>query len=382
MLTSQRHLFSLPEGEHYLNCAYLSPLARPVEEAGIAALLRRRDPTSVRAADFFTDAGRVRELFARLVNAPDPSRVALIPAVSYGTATVARNLRLRAEQNVVVAHAQFPSNVYPWRSLCADTGAEMRAVAPPQGSARRGEKWNARLLQAIDRHTALVALGNVHWTDGTRFDLEGIGKRAREVGAVLVIDATQSVGAMPFDLQRIQPDAVICATYKTMMGPYGLGVAWLGPRFDDARPLEETWLGRLGSENFAGLVDYENAYQPGAARFDMGGRASFVYVGMLIAALEMLLGWGPENVQAYCRALMHDAVAEARALGYVVEDEAWRGWHMFGLRLPERVDAARLQALLRERRVSVSLRGDAVRVAPSVYNEPADVDALLDALRT
>ena len=382
MLTSQRHLFSLPEGEHYLNCAYLSPLARPVEEAGIAALLRRRDPTSIRAGDFFTDARRVRELFARLVNAPDPSRVALIPAVSYGTATVASNLRLRAEQNVVVAHAQFPSNVYPWRGLCADTGAEMRAVTPPQESARRGEEWNARLLQAIDRDTALVALGNVHWADGTRFDLEGIGERAREVGAALVIDATQSVGAMPFDLRRIQPDAVICATYKTMMGPYGLGVAWFGPRFDDARPLEETWLGRLGSENFAGLVDYEDAYQPGAARFDMGGRASFVYVGMLIAALEMLLEWGPENVQAYCRALMHDAVAEARALGYVVEDEAWRGWHMFGLRLPERVDAARLQALLRERRVSVSLRGDAVRVAPSVYNEPADVDALLDALRT
>jgi selenocysteine lyase/cysteine desulfurase len=381
MLTSQRHLFSLPEGEHYLNCAYLSPLARPVEEAGIAALLRRRDPTSIRAEDFFTDADRARALFARLVNAPDPARVALIPAVSYGMAAVAKNLSLRAGQHVVVAHAQFPSNVYPWRRLCADTGAEMRAVAPPAGSPRRGEEWNARLLEAIDGDTALVALGNVHWADGTRFDLERIGARAREVGAVFAIDATQSVGAMPFDLQRIQPDALVCATYKTMMGPYGLGVAWYGPRFDGARPLEETWLGRLGSEDFSALVDYEDEYQPGATRFDVGGRTSLVYVPMLIAALEMLLGWGPENVQAYCRALMSDAVAEARTLGYVVEDEAWRGWHMFGLRLPERVDAARLQALLRERRVTVSLRGDAVRVAPAVYNEAADVNALLDALR-
>ncbi|HYR07864.1 MAG TPA: aminotransferase class V-fold PLP-dependent enzyme, partial [Longimicrobium sp.] len=254
MLSSQRHLFSLPEGEHYLNTAYLSPLARPVEEAGIAALLRRRDPTSIRASDFFTDADRARALFARLVNAPDPSRVALVPAVSYGMATVAKNLSLRAGQNVVVAHAQFPSNVYPWRRLCADTGARMRAVEPPAGSPRRGEEWNARLLEAIDGDTALVALGNVHWADGTRFDLERIGARAREVGAMFIVDATQSVGAMPFDLQRIQPDALVCATYKTMMGPYGLGVAWYGPRFDDARPLEETWLGRLGSEDFAGLV--------------------------------------------------------------------------------------------------------------------------------
>lgn len=381
MLTSQRHLFSLPQGEHYLNTAYLSPLARPVEEAGMAALLRRRDPTSIRAEDFFTDADRARALFARLVNAPEPARVALIPAVSYGIATVAKNLSARRGQNVVVAHVQFPSNVYSWRTLCAETGAELRTVAPPAASERRGEEWNARLLEAIDADTALVAAENVHWADGTRFDLELIGARAREVGAAFVVDGTQSVGSMPFDVARIQPDALVCATYKTMMGPYGLGVAWYGPRFDDGRPLEETWLGRRGSENFAGLVDYVDEYQPGAARFDMGGRASFGYAPMLIAALEMLTGWGPANVQAYCRALMADAVGEARALGYTVEDEAWRGWHMFGLRLPRGVDTARLQALLRERRVTVSVRGDAVRVAPGAYSEPGDVDALLDALR-
>jgi selenocysteine lyase/cysteine desulfurase len=381
MLTSQRHLFSLPDGEHYLNNAYLSPLAKPVEAAGVAALELRRNPTNIRAEHFFIDSDRARGLFARLVNAPDPSRVAIVPSVSYGMAIVARNLALRAGQNVVVAHAQFPSNVYGWRRLCAETGAELRAVQPPSASAGRGEGWNARLMEAIDADTTLVALGNVHWADGTRFDLERIGARAREVGALLVIDGTQSIGAMPFDLQRIQPDALVCAAYKHMMGPYGLGLAWLGPRFDGGRPLEETWLGRRGSEDFSGLVDYVDDYQPGALRYDMGERSSFTLMPMLIAAIELLLEWTPSAVQAYCRGLLADAVDEARALGYVVEDEAWRGWHMFGLRLPERVDAARLQALLRERRVTVSVRGDAVRVSPNVYSEPADVAALMDALR-
>ena len=381
MLESKRHLFTLPAGEHYLNCAYLSPIAKPVEEAGIVAILRRRDPTSIRPEDFFTDSHTARASFARLVNAPDPSRVAMIPSVSYGMAIVAKNLRLRAEQNVVVAHAQFPSNVYGWRRMCADTGAELRAVRPPQGSDRRGEEWNARLMEAIDSGTALVALGHVHWADGTRFDLERIGARAREVGAALVVDGTQSVGAMPFDVRRIQPDALVCASYKHMMGPYALSSAWLGPRFDDGRPLEETWLGRRGSEDFAGLVDYVDDYQPGALRYDMGERSAFVLTPMLIAALEMIQSWGPEQVQAYCRRLMAGAVDEARALGYVVEDEAWRGWHMFGLRLPDSADPARLQALLRERRVTVSVRGDAVRVSPNVYNVPADVEALMDALR-
>jgi selenocysteine lyase/cysteine desulfurase len=381
MSDSKRHLFSLPEGEHYLNCAYLGPLGKPVEEAAIQALIRRRDPTQIRAEDFFNDADRARELFARLIHAPDPSRVALIPSASYGIATVVKNTELRAEQNVVIAQAQFPSNVYGWRRLCADTGAELRTVQPPHGSPRRGEEWSARLLEAIDGGTALVALDSVHWADGTFFDLERIGERAREVGAMLVIDGSQSVGALPFDVGKVRPDALVCVSYKHLLGPYALSTMWLGPRFDGGRPLEETWLGRSGSEDFSGLVDYQNEYQPGAVRYDMGERSAFVLMQMLIAALEMIQSWGPEFVQRYCRGLMADAVEEARGMGYVVEDEAWRGWHMFGLRLPESVDPARLAGLLRERRVAVSVRGDAVRVAPNVYNEPADVDALMDALR-
>jgi len=231
MLPCQRDRFHLPEGVHYLNCAYMGPLLKRVEEAGIAAVQRRRDPTSITPESFFTDADRARGLFARLVNAPDPSRVAVVPGVSYGMATVARNLRVGRGQNVIVARAQFPSNVYGWRRLCAETGAELRAVEPPANAEGRGAGWNTRLLEAIDASTAVVALGNVHWADGTRFDLEAIGARGREVGAALVIDGTQSVGAMPFDVARVRPDALVVGGYKWMLGPYSLGMAYYGERF-------------------------------------------------------------------------------------------------------------------------------------------------------
>lgn len=359
----------------------MSPPLKRVEEAGIAGIRRRRLPHTVVPADFFAEVDQARQLFAKLVNAPDPSRVALIPSVSYGVATVARNLGLRPAQKVVVAHAQFPSNVYGWRRLCADSGAELCAVAPPERSAHRGEEWNARLLEAIDTHTALVALGNVHWADGTRFDLERIGARAREVGAALVIDGTQSVGALPLDVQRVQPDALICGSYKFMMGPYSLGLAYYGPRFDGGVPLEETWLGRRGSEDFTALVDYVDAYQPGAARYDVGERSNFVLMPMLVAALEQLLEWRPENVQSYCRELTRGLRDSAQSLGYRLEAEAWCGAHLFGIRLPETVHLPRLQQFLRERRVFVSVRGDAIRVAPNVYNTPEDVQALAEVLR-
>jgi len=380
MLTCQRDLVHLPEGLHYLNCAYMGPLLKSVEEAGLEAVKRRRDPTRITPEDFFTGAERARALFGQLVNCA-ADRVAIVPSVSYATATVARNLSLERGANIVVARAQFPSNVYTWRNVAAGAGAELRTVAPPDEAEGRGEGWNRRLLEAIDGSTALVALGNVHWADGTRFDLVRIGRRAREVGALLVIDGTQSVGAMPFDVAAVQPDVLVCASYKWLLGPYSLGLAYFGPRAERWSALEETWLGRRGSQDFTRLVDYADEYQPGAARFDMGERGNLTLMPMLIAALEQILAWAPWNVQDYCRDLTAGLVAEARALGCAIEEEPWRGAHLFGIRTPQRMDAARLQRALAERRVAVSRRGDAVRVAPNVYNTPDDVAALIDALR-
>lgn len=382
MLDCQKDRFSLPEGLHYLNCAYMSPLSRSVEEAGVEGVRRKRNPAAISPEDFFTESDVARARFARLINAPDPRRVAIIPSASYGIAIVARNTPVWRGQNVVVAHEQFPSNVYGWRALCRREGLLLRSVAPPERSDGREAEWNVRLLEAIDRDTALVALGHVHWTDGTRFDLERIGERARECGAALVVDGTQSVGALPFDVARVRPDALVCAAYKWLTGPYSIGCAWLGPRYDQGYPLEETWLGRVGSEDFRGLVQYRDEYQPGAIRYDVGERSNFALLPMLIAALDQLLEWEPARIQEYCAGLTAELISEARALGFRVADDRWRGAHLFGLRAPPELDLDRLHQLLRDRQVIVSLRGSALRIAPNVYNDAADVAALLEVLRT
>jgi selenocysteine lyase/cysteine desulfurase len=380
MLSCQKSQFQIPDDEHYLNGAYMSPISNAVEAAGVAGSARKRSPWRITAEDFFTEAERARELFARLVNAPDPSRVAIIPAASYGLAIAARNLPATRGQNVVVTHEQFPANVHAWRRLATTRGVEMRVVAPPEAADGRGRGWNSRVLEAIDSKTAIVALGHVHWTDGTRFDLEAIGARAREVGAALVIDGTQSIGALPFDVARIQPDVLVAATYKWLMGPYSMGFAYLGPRFDDGEPLEETWIGRAGSENFKELVNYREDYQPGARRYDVGERTNFALMPMAIAALEQVLDWQPDRVQEYCRVLTAPLVERVRGLGYAVEDPAFRGAHIFGLRAPAGTDIVAIAERLRARKVYVSLRGSAIRVSPHVYNDARDVDALLAAL--
>lgn len=380
-LACQRAAFRLPEEVHYLNCAYLSPLPRRVEEAGMAGIRRKSVPTDFPPELFFRDSERLRVLFARLVGSGEPERVAILPAVSYGMAVVARNLEVRPGQNIVVAGEQFPSNVYAWRRLAGREELELRTVARPAGPPPRAVEWNARLLEAVDEDTVLVALPHVHWTDGTRFDLEAIGARAREGGAALVVDGSQSVGALPFDVKTVRPDALVCAGYKWLFGPYSVALGWFGPRFDGGQPLEETWIARRGSRDFRRLVDYADEYLPGAARYDVGERSNFILVPMLAAALELLLDWDPARIQAYCRDLLADTVRRAVERGPEVEAEAGRGAHILGLPLPPGADPSSLGARLASAGVHVSLRGDAIRISPNVYNRPADLAALEEALR-
>ncbi len=379
-LGCQRAEFTLPDEVHYFDCAFMAPLLLRVESAAIGALIRNRVPR-FGPRDFFSEADLARQLFAKLINCPDPQRIALVPSVSYGLATAARNLQLQAGQNIVVAGGQFPSNVYVWRRLAERTGCVVRTVRAPESLANRAQAWSNCLVDAIDGATGVVALGTIDWSDGTPFELEAIGERARTVGAAFVLDAIQSVGAAPFDLQRVQPDALVCGAYKWLLGPMGIGLAYLGPRFEGGEPLEETWLGRVGSRDFTQLDRLSEDCEPGAIRYDMGGRAQFILLPMLNAALQQLLLWQPRRIQEYCTRLVVPLVTAARDLGFETMTELDRSSHLFALRPPTRTDAARLQAGLAERNVFTSLRAGSLRISPHVYNDERDVVRLIEGLR-
>ena len=380
-LACQKDRFQLSPDVTYLNGAYMAPLLKRVEEAGIAGIRKKRNPSQLSHQEFFEDVDDVRRLFAGVINAADYQRVAILPSVSYGMAIVAKNLRLSAGDNIVVVGEQFPSNVYCWQKLTAQHGAELRTVAAPTTYENRGKQWNERLLDAIDERTRLVSVAHFHWSDGTRFDLVALRQRTRDVGSWLVVDGTQSVGAFPFDVQTIQPDALVCAGYKCLMGPYGTTLAYFGEAFDTGEPLDEGWCNRSASEDFANLVHYQEHYQPGALRYDMGERSNFMTIPMMGQALREITDWGVENVQHYCETLVVPFIEDLADTDYQIEASDYRSNHLFGLRLPDAISLAALQQALEEAKISVSVRGNSVRVSPGVYNEPTDLERLSDCLR-
>jgi selenocysteine lyase/cysteine desulfurase len=344
-----------------------------VRAVGEEAVARKSRPWEISPRDFFENSETARKLFAQLVGG-DAEGVAIVPSVSYGMAVATANIPLKAGQNVVVLEEEFPSNVYPWREMAKHAGAEIVTVPRPAG-----HDWTSAVLEHVDGRTVVVAVPNCHWTDGTILDLVRTGERAREVGAALVVDATQSLGAHPLDVLEVRPDFLVSAAYKWLLGPYSFGFLYVGEGYRKGMPIEHNWISREGSEDFARLVEYTDAYAPGARRYDVGERSNFVLLPMAIEALRQILAWGVENIAVSLRELTAHIEGEAEKLGVGTVPASMRVGHMIGLGLgPE---APRELAIrLAEENVLVSVRGHNLRVSPHLYNMERDVERLFDAL--
>ncbi|MEQ9426152.1 MAG: aminotransferase class V-fold PLP-dependent enzyme [Cyclobacteriaceae bacterium] len=380
MLSCQKDKFSIPADIHYLNGAYMSPMLKSVEEAGIAQIIRKRNPSDISAADFFTQCEELRVEFSKIISDNSPDQVSIIPSVSYGIENVIKNIPLKSGDEIVVLGEQFPSNIYPWKQRCVETGAKIITVEPPEAK-NRGEIWNQRILEAINKNTRIVAMCHVHWTDGTLFRLSEISKKIHENDGYLILDGTQSVGAYPFDVNEIKPDALICAGYKWLLGPYSIGAAYFNERFNEGDPIEHHWLPRLNSKDFAGLVNYQDEFEPGAKRYDVGERSNFILMAMIVESMKQINQWGVGNIQGYCQSIAEDAVSELPEHGYNLESREFRGSHLFGIRLGSHDPRAVAEKLNRDN-IKVSVRGSAVRVSPYVYNTSADIEELVECLKS
>jgi selenocysteine lyase/cysteine desulfurase len=373
LIPCQRALFDIPEGVAYFDCAKMSPLLKAAAEAGRRGLERKLHPWDVKAAHFFDESERVRGLYARLIGA-SADDVAIIPSVSYGMATAVRNVRVGAGQTIVTLGDDFPSGIYAARALAKQAEAEVVTVAKPEA----GAEWTAALLDAIDGGTALVVAPHVHWVHGIVIDVEAVARRCRSVGATLVLDTTQSMGAYPLDLAAVDPDYIVAASYKWLLGPYSLGFLYVAPRNQGGRPLEEGWMTRTGAHDFRRITAYPEELQADARRFDMGERANFALLPVAGAAIEQLLAWGTASIAATVGAMTQRLEGELAEL--CIRAEAGRAPHFLSVRfdggLPDDIEA-RLAAA----DVHVSLRGETMRITPHLYNNEQDAERLVASLK-
>jgi selenocysteine lyase/cysteine desulfurase len=372
LIPCQRGLFEIPRGVAYFDCAKMSPLLTSAVEAGRTGLERKARPWEVRAEHFFDESERVRALFAELMGAGSDD-IAIVPSVSYAMSTVMANVPVTAGQEIVTLAEDFPSGILAARALARRAEAKIVTVGRPE----EGD-WTVSLLEAVGGRTALVVMPHTHWVCGTMFDVEAVARRCRSVGAALVLDTTQSTGALPLDLAAVDPDYLIATSYKWLLGPYSLGFLYVAPRHQQGGPLEEAWMVRQSAHDFRSLAGGDDdAFIPGARRFDMGERANFALLPVAGEAIRQLIAWGVDKLSETLGATTARIEARVRELGF--ESGAGRAPHFLSILRPGGFPDG-IEAALAAANVHVSLRGQRMRITPHLYNDEADEDGLIAEL--
>lgn len=373
MLACQRHLFDIPDDIAYLNCAYISPLMKPAKETGIAGLTRKSRPWELTPDNFFTESDAFRVAAAQLLDCSSDC-VAIVSSASYGIAAAAKNLPIRKGQSILVLAEQFPSNYYPWERLAKESGATIKVVPWPDDN-----DWTAAVLGSLSDNVAIAALPHIQWTSGGRIDLVRVGQRCRELGVTLVLDLTQSLGALPFSARDVQPDFAVAASYKWLLGPYSVGLLYVAPKWQDGVPLEENWIQRANARDFSGLTSYTANYDKGARRFDMGERSNFALLPAAVRAMKQLLEWNVAQISETIGSHNRRIASLAADMGFSAPAEPLRAPHYLALRRKVPIPRDLPEMLAREK-VFVSIRGTSIRVTPHVYNTVEDCDRLIACL--
>ena len=382
MIPCQRHLFDIPEDVAYLNCAYMSPLMKPVVEAGTAGLARKAHPWEITPDKFFSGSDEFRATAAQLLGCPVDC-VAIVPSASYGITTAARNLPISRGQSILVLEEQFPSNYYAWQRLADRTGAKLKIVPWPDDN--HNNDWTAAVLESLTSEVAIAALPHVHWTSGGTLDLVRIGRACRQQGAALALDLTQSLGALPFSVSDVEngvhPDFAVAASYKWLLGPYSVGFLYVAPKWHSGLPLEENWIQRANARDFSSLILYTENYDAGARRFDMGERSNFALLPAAARAMQQLLEWDVAQISETIGALTQQLARNAAGVGFSALPESVRAPHYLALRRKHPIPKELPEMLAREK-VFVSVRGSSIRVTPHVYNTTQDCERLITCLQT
>ena len=377
MISCQRNLFNIPDEIVYLNTAYISPLSLKVEKAINKGCKLETEPWKIDPEfHFFNQIKETKIIFSNLFNI-SYKNVSLIPSASYGISTAANNIKLTKTKNkILILKDQFPSNVYPWMELSKKQEGVLEIIDELNETTLTEE-----IINKISEEVAVVAIPNIRWTDGYIIDLKKVSNTCKKFDVNLILDLTQSAGAMQIDLKEINPDFAIIANYKWMLGPYSTGFLYISDKFIDGVPLEETWIGRKNSQDFSKLTDYQSLYNSDSIRFDMGQRANFSLLPGVKAALEQLHHWSIKKIENTLYQNNMFICKGLSELGFEILAEKNRAPHFISARLPG-YEGDSLINNLKKNKIFISERSGYLRITPHLWNNEEDFFKLISCLKS
>ncbi|HTQ79768.1 MAG TPA: aminotransferase class V-fold PLP-dependent enzyme, partial [Thermoanaerobaculia bacterium] len=376
--TDRRADFYTAPGITYLNCATQGPMPRVAIAAVERALDLKRTPHLLTDADYFLYPDRYRQAVGRLVGAR-PEEIAVTDSTTAGLMLLVNGLDWREGDEVVIPEGTFPANRFPWHSL-ARKG--VRVVSVPERPADGDGGEVGRFAAALSPRTRVVSVGWVSFSTGLRYDLAALSALCGERGILFAVDGTQGIGGLELSLAATPCDLLACSGYKWLLGPYGLGFAWLRPELAERLvPANTNWMAVRGAEDFNRLADRPLEWAPGARRFDRNETASFFDTAGATAAVEYLLEVTPRAVESHVRTLLDRLLAGLPA-GYRPVSALGEGQRSNILSIAAAAPEATHQAFdrLTAAGIRASRREGAIRFSPHLYNTEDEIDRVLELL--
>jgi cysteine desulfurase / selenocysteine lyase len=366
------HEFPIKSRRCYLNNASIGAMSVPVIAAVDRFMADVRDNGRNEYPNWckFADT-EIKDRIARLIGAKR-SEIAFIKNTTEGLITVANGYRWRKGDNVVIADIEYPSNVYCWMKL-AQRGVELRWVRN-----RHGRILVDDIRALMNERTRVVSLSAVQFSNGFRQDLESTAALCKERGTLLNLDAIQWVGALAIDVERLGIHFLSVGGHKWLLAPIGTGFFYC--RRSVLEELDPPNVGYHSVGKHEDHMDYELVYRPDAGRFEEA-LVNFPGIWGLDAAVRMQLALGPKEIERHILNLTQRAAEGLRARGYEIVSPVGPNERsgILSFRHPS-LDAEGIAERLKVAQVDLAVRGGALRISPSYYNDAQEIDRFLSAL--
>ncbi|MFH0777881.1 MAG: aminotransferase class V-fold PLP-dependent enzyme, partial [Candidatus Eisenbacteria bacterium] len=307
-ITEARAHFPAAEEYVYLNNASRSVLPRETIEAMTRYLSFCPRQEMEKSPEFAGLLSEVRSQIGELLNA-HTSEIALSWNTSVPLNIVAQGLPLVPGDRVIVGRSEFPANLYVWENL-RRKGAEVTVLPPGQGFTTAAD-----VREALDARTKIVAVSFVAFHNGYRAELEEMGELCKKVGALLVVDAIQGVGAIELDVKKCGAGVVACGGQKWLLAPFGTGFLYCSKELiGSVWPLFAGWLSVKDIDRaFNHVTGIPFVLAEDARRFEIGTLAYHDIAGFR-ESLRIILSVGVREIERHIFTLLDGLIEELKRL--------------------------------------------------------------------
>jgi selenocysteine lyase/cysteine desulfurase len=365
--------FPLDEGLIYLNHAAVSPWPLRTTEA-VKAFAEENSLFGAQNYLKWLDTEiMLREQLQHLINAPSTNDIALLKNTSEALSVVASGLKWKADDNIVSSNEEFPSNRIPWLAQ-AKYGVEFREI-----DLSSADSSEAALIAACDEKTRLLTISSVEYGTGRRLNLEKLGEFCSSNNILFCVDAIQSLGALPFDVQAISADFVMADAHKWMLGPEGIALFYCKAEIRDLLELHQFGWHMIKDVGNYSAKDWEVADT--AQRFECGS-PNMLGIHALSASLSLIEEIGIEKISSNIInnvSYIIDNITNIDGLNFISSTEIphFAGIVNFSI---EGVNMAETYAKLMKNKVICANRAGGIRFSPHFYTSQNSIDKGLEIL--